>query len=419
MVREQLAAPVAGRGGGRDRAEAAGAVRRPGARPRSRSCSAQRGGAFYSEAAVDLLAALTADRGDTHVVNVRNDGTLPFLPDDEVVEVPRHRAPGTAPVGSSARAPLPPDVAGLVAHVDGYEHLALDAALHGGRPRRAALLAHPLVGQDDLADRLTDRLLAGNRSTCRGHDDQRRPDRHNGRNRAHRRGRGWVEDRRRRPGSGRRGPRYCPGCGLLPGRWCRRRPGSRRRRRAGPRGARPARADRRRRRDGRCLPVRLGPTGRDRRLPERRRPASAGCVPRVAASSWRTTPSRCCGPGRMPARRSPWSAERASTRWRAGETGPLRASRPSVGSLATGAAVSISASAHCGTRRGRSTVADRGDDTGRPRPAGLGSAGRGHARRGPPPRPARPRGPGLAPAGPVHRRCRRRRRRGLGRESAG
>ena len=36
----------------------------------------ERGGAFYSEAAVALLASLVADTGDTQVVNVRNAGTF-------------------------------------------------------------------------------------------------------------------------------------------------------------------------------------------------------------------------------------------------------------------------------------------------------------------------------------------------------
>ncbi len=45
-----------------------------------------------------------------------------------------------------------------------YEELALDAALRGGRDRVfRALLAHPLVGQVDQAERLTDLLLAANR----------------------------------------------------------------------------------------------------------------------------------------------------------------------------------------------------------------------------------------------------------------
>jgi len=48
--------------------------------------------------------------------------------------------------------------------VTAYEHLALEAAVHGGRQRVfEALLAHPLVGQAAIADGLTDRLLAHNK----------------------------------------------------------------------------------------------------------------------------------------------------------------------------------------------------------------------------------------------------------------
>src|SRR5207248_2859081 len=48
----------------------------------------QRGGAFYSEAATQLLASLTAGSGDIQVVDVRNAGALPGLADDDVVEIP-------------------------------------------------------------------------------------------------------------------------------------------------------------------------------------------------------------------------------------------------------------------------------------------------------------------------------------------
>jgi 6-phospho-beta-glucosidase len=121
---------------------------------------AKRGGAFYSEAAVGLLRSLHGEPA-VHSVNVRNHGTLPFLPDDAVVEV-------TAPVTEQGPAPAPagwlnPAMRGLISHVSAYEELALAAALHGGRHRiYEALLAHPLVGQHDLAEGLTDRLLAAN-----------------------------------------------------------------------------------------------------------------------------------------------------------------------------------------------------------------------------------------------------------------
>ncbi|MFI9616302.1 6-phospho-beta-glucosidase [Streptomyces sp. NPDC052023] len=125
---------------------------------------ARRGGAFYSEAAVDLAAALLCGAGSPHqVVNTYNRGTLPFLPDDAVIEVQAAVGAGQGP------APLPvatvdPLYAGLMASVTAYEDLALDAALRGGRERVfRALLAHPLVGQYEYAGALTDQLIAHNR----------------------------------------------------------------------------------------------------------------------------------------------------------------------------------------------------------------------------------------------------------------
>ena len=129
---------------------------------------AERGGAFYSEAAVQLAASLLGrpETPTTQVVNLRNDGTLPFLPDDAVIEVPATvDRSGVRPV---TLAPLAPLYAGLVAAVTSYEHLALDAALRGGYDRVfQALLAHPLVGQVDVAHGLTDRLIAHNRDHLR------------------------------------------------------------------------------------------------------------------------------------------------------------------------------------------------------------------------------------------------------------
>ena len=120
-----------------------------------------RGGAFYSEAAVDLLASLVGDTRDTQIVNVRNAGTFPFLADEAVIEVPAViGADGAVPAPVT---PLAPPLRGLVAHVSAYEELAVDAALQGGKERVvAALLAHPLVGQYELADQLADRLIAEN-----------------------------------------------------------------------------------------------------------------------------------------------------------------------------------------------------------------------------------------------------------------
>jgi 6-phospho-beta-glucosidase len=122
----------------------------------------RRGGAYYSEAALDLMTSLRSGDGRVHVVNLANGSALPFLSPDSVIEVPATITPD-GPVPRPVE-PVEPLLAGLIAHVTAYEHLALDAAVHGGRDRVfRALLAHPLIGQHAVADRLTDLILDANR----------------------------------------------------------------------------------------------------------------------------------------------------------------------------------------------------------------------------------------------------------------
>ncbi len=121
-----------------------------------------RGGAYYSLAAVRLMASLHAGTGDVQVVDMRNEGAVPGLPDDAVVET-------TAVVDASGAHPLPqrelsPEMLGLVQHAKAYERLAVKAACSGSRDDVVrALLANPLVGQFPLAAELADELLGANR----------------------------------------------------------------------------------------------------------------------------------------------------------------------------------------------------------------------------------------------------------------
>ena len=118
----------------------------------------RRGGAYYSEAATGLVASLASGDGAVHVVDVRNDGTLEGLADDDAVEVPaRIDHHGTHPL---PQPPLAPELLGLVQHVAAYERLAVAAALtRDPAVARKALLAHPLIGQVGMVDELVDRLL--------------------------------------------------------------------------------------------------------------------------------------------------------------------------------------------------------------------------------------------------------------------
>ncbi len=119
----------------------------------------QRGGAFYSEAAVGLVASLVRDDGVVHEVDVRNNGVLDGLADDDVVEVPARVRGGV--IEPLPQDPLAPEFLGLAQHVAAYERLAVGAALSGSPADvRKALLAHPLIGQWEVTDELVDRLLA-------------------------------------------------------------------------------------------------------------------------------------------------------------------------------------------------------------------------------------------------------------------
>ena len=119
----------------------------------------QRGGAFYSEAAVGLVRSLSSGDGAVHVVDTRNGGTLPGLAADDVVELP-------ALVGADGAVPLPqeplaPELLGLVQHVAAYERLTVQAATtRDPVAARKALLAHPLIGQVAMVDALVASLVA-------------------------------------------------------------------------------------------------------------------------------------------------------------------------------------------------------------------------------------------------------------------
>jgi 6-phospho-beta-glucosidase len=121
-----------------------------------------RGGAFYSEAAAQLIASLTDGRGDVQVVDVRNDGTLPGLADADVVEVPaRIDRDGAHPI---RQGPLSGTQADLVGRVKAYERLAVRAAISGDRAlARTALAANPLAGGPEQIDQLLEAVLAANR----------------------------------------------------------------------------------------------------------------------------------------------------------------------------------------------------------------------------------------------------------------
>jgi 6-phospho-beta-glucosidase len=103
----------------------------------------QRGGAYYSEAAAALMADLVSGAGTEHVVNTPNQGAIPGLPHDVVVEVAaRVDHDGVTPLPV---APLRPDIDALVRTMKDVELLTVAAAVDGDENAAIrALVTNPL-----------------------------------------------------------------------------------------------------------------------------------------------------------------------------------------------------------------------------------------------------------------------------------
>ncbi len=106
----------------------------------------KRGGHKYSLAAVSLIDSLANDKRDVHVVNIKNNGTLPFMADDDIVEI-------AAVIGSDGATPVPvtepinDHVVGLMRVVKTYEKYAVEAGITGSDEAALnALMVHPLCG---------------------------------------------------------------------------------------------------------------------------------------------------------------------------------------------------------------------------------------------------------------------------------
>ncbi len=105
-----------------------------------------RGGHKYSLAAVSLIDSIANDVRDVQIVNVKNNGAVDFMEDDDVVET-------AAVIGSSGPEVIKvphfenSHIKGMMRTVKEYEKLTVEAALTGDESAALnALMLHPLVG---------------------------------------------------------------------------------------------------------------------------------------------------------------------------------------------------------------------------------------------------------------------------------
>jgi len=123
---------------------------------------ADRGGALYATAAVSAAESIACDKNDLHVVAAKNNGAVPFMDNDDAIEV-------LCKLGKNGIEPQRVSVyneyvIGLMRAVKAYEKLTVKAALEGNRDiALAALMAHPLVGDIAKAVPMLDEMLQANK----------------------------------------------------------------------------------------------------------------------------------------------------------------------------------------------------------------------------------------------------------------
>ncbi|HBG0936065.1 TPA: 6-phospho-beta-glucosidase [Clostridioides difficile] len=118
----------------------------------------KRGGAYYSDAACNLISSIYNDKKDIQVVNTLNKGSIRDFKDEQAVEVSSvitKNGPKPISIGY-----LPDSVHGLVSQIKSFEVLVAKAAVYGDyESALLALCINPLIPSDDLAKTILDEML--------------------------------------------------------------------------------------------------------------------------------------------------------------------------------------------------------------------------------------------------------------------
>ncbi|MFB7641894.1 6-phospho-beta-glucosidase [Peribacillus butanolivorans] len=118
----------------------------------------ERGGAYYSDAAVRLICSMNSDKCDIQAVNTINHGAIEGIPYGSAIEIScviTKDGPKPINVGE-----LPVAIRGLIQQIKSFERVSIEAAISGNYD--TALLAmtiNPLVPSDRVAKLILDEML--------------------------------------------------------------------------------------------------------------------------------------------------------------------------------------------------------------------------------------------------------------------
>lgn len=126
-----------------------------------------RGGAYYSEAACELISSIYNNKKSLMVVNVPNNGIIKSLSDDSVIETTAYiTSSGAIPLSSSQ---LPLSAQGEVALLKTFEKLVIDAAINCDYGKALqALSINPLVEGGTKAKTALDMVIDQNKKYLKG-----------------------------------------------------------------------------------------------------------------------------------------------------------------------------------------------------------------------------------------------------------
>ncbi|BDC56800.1 putative 6-phospho-beta-glucosidase [Bacillus altitudinis] len=122
----------------------------------------KRGGAYYSDAACNLISSIYNDKHDIQPVNTVNRGAIASIPAESAVEVNCIiTKDGPKPI---ATGDLPVAVRGLVQQIKSFERVAAEAAVTGDyETALVAMTINPLVPSDEIAKQILDEMLEAHR----------------------------------------------------------------------------------------------------------------------------------------------------------------------------------------------------------------------------------------------------------------
>ncbi|WP_288551480.1 6-phospho-beta-glucosidase [uncultured Enterococcus sp.] len=123
----------------------------------------QRGGAYYSDAACETIASIYANKNTQIVVSTKNEGAVPDLPADCVVEVTTYV--GGQGARNVAFGELPTAEKGWLQVMKAMELLTIEAAVTGDyNTALQAFTINPLVPSGETAKRVMDELFIAHKA---------------------------------------------------------------------------------------------------------------------------------------------------------------------------------------------------------------------------------------------------------------